>query len=860
MMTTTQCPPQPILRDYTCGRLADDESHEVFEHLRHCSECQSQLETIDDSGDSLIVDLRSDDPHARFSDEPQCKIALAKALAALAKAGEVEGESLSPMDLPQEIGGYEIVSQIGRGGMGRVYLARHLKLGRQVALKVIANHRLIDTVTRERFDAEMQAVGRLSHPNIVTAYDAREVDGLAVLVTEFIDGKNLQELVQQTGPLSLADAADVVTKVAAALQYTWEQGFVHRDVKPSNIMMSRSGEVKLLDLGLARFQQGGVELTASGQTIGTADYIAPEQVTDGRNSDTRSDVYSLGCTLFKLLTGNAPFETSQNSTTFAKLTAHVSTPAPSLQKALPSCPVEVAKLIDSMLEKSPEHRPQQPRDIVRALSRYATGSDLKTLVERSGQPIHRTQPQELKAPALQQSWFRRPVPRVFAIASGLLGAAAGFAMGIFIEITYPDGTVVKVPLSNGATMKVVDEEKKEEEAPKGDGAGMPAEANPLGAPNKLPPGLHAMAAALAAQTTEKLQGIWQITLPDRSSPASKRVAMISFDGFNFRSVTLGGSVEQFTFGRFATQLDDKGLFLLLSFSPREGNTLGTLSFSPDGKNALFTIQHSSNPLPIFGYSGADIAQPHKVSFQYLGKQPTNDSDFQAMIGDREIDPEDPYVKAIVALARDRVRGLLAIENEVRHVGQQIHLAKSQNNLKEIGLAFFNFESSYGKFPGSENTHNPKGQDKIHPCSWRVAILPWIGEEKLHNEYRFDEPWDSEHNLALVERMPEIYRTPRAPKDQPKGHTNYMGFSSEGALLHPKGGVVFREVRDGTSNTILVVESKKSVPWTKPEDLEEIPEFFSPTVYSTADGAVHTKEKLDLELLKKMITFAGGEPL
>ena len=210
--------------------------------------------------------------------------------------------------------------------MGSVFLARHTKLGREVALKVLASHRLADKRMRERFEAEMRAVGRLSHPHIVTAHDAREVDGTAVLVTEYIDGLDLGQLVARTGPLEIADACEIIRTVAVALQYTSGQGFVHRDVKPSNIMLSWSGDVKLLDLGLARLQDDRhkeVEITGTGQAMGTADYVAPEQVADSRSVDVRADIYSLGCTLFKILTGRAPFADLQHTTAFAKMTAHV---------------------------------------------------------------------------------------------------------------------------------------------------------------------------------------------------------------------------------------------------------------------------------------------------------------------------------------------------------------------------------------------------------------------------------------------------------------------------------------------------------------------------------------------------------
>ncbi|MCA8973054.1 MAG: serine/threonine protein kinase, partial [Planctomycetes bacterium] len=172
------------------------------------------------------------------------------------------------------------------------------KLGREVAVKLIASHRLNSPQAAKRFEAEMRAVGQLSHPSIVVAHDAREVDGVAVLVTEYIAGLDLAEVVRRTGPLSIPDACEILRLVAQALDYIAAQGFVHRDVKPSNIMLSAKGQLKILDLGLARYvnQEDAGGMTGTGQIMGTIDYASPEQISASHDVDLRSDVYSLGCT------------------------------------------------------------------------------------------------------------------------------------------------------------------------------------------------------------------------------------------------------------------------------------------------------------------------------------------------------------------------------------------------------------------------------------------------------------------------------------------------------------------------------------------------------------------------------------
>jgi len=253
------------------------------------------MQALAHDDDSIILALLEWAAQSDFQQEADCQVAVARALGALGETGG--NETCSWLDefkrLPEQIGEYQVLRPLGHGGMGSVLLARHTKLGRLVALKILASHRLAGSRMRERFEQEMRAIGQLSHPNIVTAHDAREVDGTAVLVTEFIDGMDLGEAVSRKGALEVPDACEIARLVAAALDYTDSEGFVHRDVKPSNIMLSEKGDVKLLDLGLARLQYGEeqTEITGTGQAMGTADYVAPEQVADCRNVDIRADLY-----------------------------------------------------------------------------------------------------------------------------------------------------------------------------------------------------------------------------------------------------------------------------------------------------------------------------------------------------------------------------------------------------------------------------------------------------------------------------------------------------------------------------------------------------------------------------------------
>ncbi len=207
------------------------------------------------------------------------------------------------------LGEYRLIALVGRGGMGRVYRAEHVLLGRVVALKMVATDQ-IDAEAVARFATEMLAVGRLSHPNIVSCHDAREIAGVPLLAMEWLDGHDLWAIIRRLGPLSIADTCALIAQAALGLQHAHDHGLVHRDVKPSNLMLTRDGTVKVLDLGLARFLDRSSAVgqpTKLDQILGTADYMAPEQWAEARAVDGRADLYALGCTLFCLLVGRPPF-------------------------------------------------------------------------------------------------------------------------------------------------------------------------------------------------------------------------------------------------------------------------------------------------------------------------------------------------------------------------------------------------------------------------------------------------------------------------------------------------------------------------------------------------------------------------
>ena len=227
----------------------------------------------------------------------------------------------------------------------------------------------------------MEAVGRLDHPNLVRAHDAGEAEGQHFLVLEFVDGTDLRKLVRERGPLPVADACEIVRQAALGLQHAHEHGLIHRDIKPSNLMLTNDGTVKVLDLGLARLIDEAApawDMTSAGQIVGTGDFISPEQGQDTRNADARSDIYSLGCTLYFLLAGRAPFSGPQYGTFVQKVMAHANEPIPPIQAIRDDILDNLAQLLGQMLAKDPAERFQTAAEVAEATAMVASGSKLKS--------------------------------------------------------------------------------------------------------------------------------------------------------------------------------------------------------------------------------------------------------------------------------------------------------------------------------------------------------------------------------------------------------------------------------------------------------------------------------------------------
>jgi serine/threonine protein kinase len=270
------------------------------------------------------------------------------------------------------LGGYRILDRLGAGGAGTVYLAEHEVMRRKVAIKVLPTPFAEDKELLERFHLEARAAALLDHPNVVHVLDYRSEGPLHFIVMEYIEGPNLQQMVNRRGSLPIALACDYIRQAAIGLQHAHEAGLVHRDVKPANLLVASDGLVKVLDLGLARYEPEGADSVTqrfnNRMVLGTADYLAPEQALNLHNVDARADVYSLGATLFTLLAGRPPFHEGSLG---QKLMWHQMREPPAVTQFRPDVPAKLAVIVAKMLAKRPEDRFQSALEVIETLTSWA---------------------------------------------------------------------------------------------------------------------------------------------------------------------------------------------------------------------------------------------------------------------------------------------------------------------------------------------------------------------------------------------------------------------------------------------------------------------------------------------------------
>lgn len=283
----------------------------------------------------------------------------------------------------QQVGDFELKKRLGKGGMGEVFLARQVSLDRLVALKTLSK----DLAKREdfvqRFQREARSMARLDHPNVVKVYAVDSFKGIHFAAIEFIDGRSVQSWLEELGKLSVADAVHVALVCAEAMRHAHDQGMVHRDIKPDNILLTRKGVIKVADFGLAKAMDEDVSMTQSGTGLGTPLYMAPEQARDAKYVDQRSDIYALGATLYHMLTGKLPF---QGSSALELVLAKEKGQYPTARSLRPEMPERLDLIVDKMLARDPKHRYRTCAEVIQDLKALAIHSPALSFIDGAEAP------------------------------------------------------------------------------------------------------------------------------------------------------------------------------------------------------------------------------------------------------------------------------------------------------------------------------------------------------------------------------------------------------------------------------------------------------------------------------------------
>ena len=378
------------------------------------------------------------------------------------------------MDLiGQRLGNYDIVKEIGRGGMAVVYRAYQRSLNRHVAIKVLAPQLSFDQQFVERFQREARAAARLQHPNIVVIHDVAHQQGIYYLVMELLEGRTLKQLIEEKGSLSPKQAARIVEQVASALDYAHQHGFVHRDVKPANIFVGKDDRTTLADFGIAKAASETQHLTRTGMLIGTPEYMSPEQAEGGR-VDHRTDLYALGVVLYQMLAGRAPF---QSTTPHAILHAVIYEPPPPLRQLRPNLSPAVESVVMKSIAKKPAQRYQAGSEMVAALKAALAG--------HAAEPVAAPPPRPTAPPAAVAPPARRRSPVIW-IAAALVVVLLLIVAALLLLF---NGDTAQKDLTPGVTMIVIHETATKTASP---AVTEPAptdqsDATPTSVPSNIPP-------------------------------------------------------------------------------------------------------------------------------------------------------------------------------------------------------------------------------------------------------------------------------------------------------------------------------------------------------------------------------------
>lgn len=745
---------------------------------------------------------------------------------------------LGPTDDPQmlgRIGSYEVLGVLGRGGMGVVFKAFDAPLNRFVAIKMLLPHLAASGAARKRFAREGQAVAAVVDDHVMAIHCVDEWQGVPYLVMTYSRGVSLQKRLSDKGPLEVREILRIGMQAAKGLAAAHAQGIVHRDIKPANIFLDQNVErVQLMDFGLARAVDDA-SLTRSGTLAGTPQYMSPEQAR-AETVDHRSDLFSLGSVVYAMCTGHAPFRAESSYSVLRLITDKEPRPIREINSEIPEW---ICAIINKLMAKQ-------------ASDRFASAQEVAKLLEdclaHVQQPTANELPGTLMKPRLPRPGSTRPIGLMqrfkrLSVRVWLLAGISVTAITLMAMMLQDNG-----PLRSG-----------------------PGGSGPLTVPKSSSSNSNALYNNEATGTSDcaVVMVMHPAELPKgntiQHTAATKTIGLLT--ATDYCGILLYGSGKSGTNWLWGDETglrqlgENRDEWLSAIAESRAGDFP---SLEPAFSMALDALQkvNAKQKLMIVFTDG----DPLFVDATLIDRFRDAGIKVSVIHVDIHLTKERPLLKRLADATGGTYHYALESQASVAEMlfVREVQSLRSNSSaaLQRIGVAFHMVHDKAGSFPGSRMRHLDRQNNEFeHPYSWRVAILPYIGQQQLFDKYRFDEPWDSDNNAALLKEMPDFYRSPHAPGDQHPGNSNMLGFATERGGLGLKGGEAMSSFTDGTSNTILIVETARSVPWTKPEDLTESriqPIVGQPLRFVLADGSVAEMNPIDADKLEKMITRNGGE--